>query len=86
MCMEAKNEYSEVLYCATSLLIVMLSAREIKCSLILSPLRSVEQRSMQNWPCFALFWAIFFSCPSDVACACLATLVDKDFQPLSRTV
>ena len=29
MCMEAKNEYSEILYCATSLLIVMLSAREI---------------------------------------------------------
>ena len=27
--MEAKNEYSEILYCATSLLIVMLSAREI---------------------------------------------------------
>ena len=81
MCMGAKNEYSEILYCAT-LLIVMLSAREIN----LSPLRSVEQRYMQNWPCFALFWAIFLSCPSGVACACLATLADKDFQPLSRTV
>ena len=29
MCMEAKNKYSEILYCAISLLIVMLSAREI---------------------------------------------------------
>ena len=80
MCMEAKNEYSEILYFATSLLIVMLSAREINFILL------VEQRYMQNWPCFALFWAIFFSCPSGVACACLATLVDKDFQPLSRAV
>ena len=30
MCMEAKNKYSQILYCATSLLIVMLRAREIK--------------------------------------------------------
>ena len=29
MCMEAKNKYSEIIYCAISLLIVMLSAREI---------------------------------------------------------
>ena len=29
MCMEAKNKYSQILYCPTSLLIVMLSAREI---------------------------------------------------------
>ena len=27
--MEAKNKYSEIIYCAISLLIVMLSAREI---------------------------------------------------------
>ena len=29
MCMGAKNKYSEIIYCAISLLIVMLSAREI---------------------------------------------------------
>ena len=28
MCMEAKNKYSQIRYCPTSLLIVMLSARE----------------------------------------------------------
>ena len=82
MCMEAKNKYSQILYCPTSLLIVMLSAREIN----FIPFTASGVKIHAKLAVFTLFWAISLSCPSDVACACHAILVNKDFQPLGRTV
>ena len=81
--MVAKNKYSRIHYNATSSLIVMLSAHEIK----FYPLNSQWTKdTCKNCPCFTLFWAIFLSCLSGVACPGLALLVDKESQPLSHTV
>ena len=83
MCMEAKNKYSQILYCAISLLIVMLSAREINFIPFTASGAKIHAK-------LAVFYSVLgsfsLSCPSGVACACHAILVNKDFQPLGRTV
>ena len=80
--MEAKNKYSQILYCPTSLLIVMLSAREIN----FIPFTASGAKIHAKLDVFYSVLGYLLCCPSGVACACHAILVNKDFQPLGRTV
>ena len=80
--MEAKNKYSQILYCPTSLLIVMLSAREINFIPFTASGAKIHAKLAVFYSVLGYLLKLSFWCSLRIH----AILVNKDFQPLGRTV